>query len=539
MLVEGKKTGINAGKLFKEVYSTLLLIFCTIITVAIIFDKNTTLAQDLHEWVAFAILWIAIIWLAYVEGGQASLVGLPPVEMHLYKKSHPTSHRIMSVVNQGDNLDRYLMGRQFMVLALVFVENLCGHPVDEESKVLGMPQFVSDVLLGTGLAIFFMTAMIGKISAQVNASRCMLDYVDNLFAYFTFWFSMAIEFSGLLHCCYVVQMVFAKLAGQPIESKEEKRTLAQSIFFWARVLVSSAILAFSLTVTLSALFNGQTTMWESVPSSVAVILFFAFMAIVGMLEGMQIAFFAVAKMTEEERARSKWAKKTCDVLFEGDGRNLPGFMVGRQMCVTMCFFIVARVTTIKLNDGDENIFGVSDGLQTFFETGLLGALITTIIASITWQLVASAFPMAFLSTPLTYFLLRLCLLIEWTGLCQGSWVVARVLKRICGYKRDELYIGTAEERAANRKDDPMSENESVDYNVRPGHLYPGVPTLPHDFGPRMHTVEEIQELEKELKEHLNEVKERLASLEVEKSKLLKNDEVEVTVEEVVNNSGEP
>ena len=85
-----------------------------------------------------------------------------------------------------------------------------------------------------------------------------------------------------------------------------------------------------------------------------------------MLKGMQIAFFAVAKMTEEDRARAPWAKKTCDLLFEGDGRNLPGFMVGRQMCVTMCFFIVARVTTIKLKDGDDNIFNVPDGMQAFF-----------------------------------------------------------------------------------------------------------------------------------------------------------------------------
>lgn len=68
------------------------------------------------------------------------------------------------------------------------------------------------------------------------------------------------------------------------------------------------------------------------------------MAIVGMLEGMQIAFFAVARMTDEERSQSYWAKRTCDVLFEGDGRNLPGFMVGRQMCVTLCFFIIARGT---------------------------------------------------------------------------------------------------------------------------------------------------------------------------------------------------
>jgi len=506
--------------IFKEIYSSLLLIFCTIIVMAFIFNTNTTLADQTHPWVAFFILWFTLAWLSHVEGGQASLVGLPPVDMTLYKDSHPTTHRIMRVVNKGENLDRYLMGRQFMVLALVFVESLCASPVDGGTKVLGMPLVVNDILIDTGLAIFFMTAMIGKISAQVNASRCMLDYCDNFFDYFTFQVARLIELSGLLHCCYVVQILFAKLSGKPLESKDEPRGPLENLIFWIRVLYSTTILGFALAVTFSALFNKQTTMWESVPPSAAVALFIMFMAVVGMLEGMQIAFFAVAKMTEEERARSPWAKRTCDLLFAGDGRNLPGFMVGRQMCVTLCFFIIARVTTIKLNDGDENIFGVSNGVQTFMETGVLGALITTIIASITWQLVASAFPMAFLSTPLTYVLLRFCLALEWTGICQGSWVVARVLKFIFGYKYDEVYIGTAEERAAKAIEDPESvKADDDDYNVKPGHLYPYVPQLPKDFGLRMHTMDEIEQLEKELKEHKNDVENRIQTLEREKKSL--------------------
>merc|ERR1711992_275925 len=110
--------------------------------------------------------------------------------------------------------------------------------------------------------------------------------------------------------------------------------------------------------------------------------------------------------------------------------------------------------TVKLQPGDENIFGVSDGAQAFFGTGLLGALITTIVASIVWQLVATAFPMAFLSTPLTYILPRFSLGLEWTGLCQGSWVVARVQRKFFShFKRDEVYIGTAEERAAKAHQD--------------------------------------------------------------------------------------
>jgi len=518
---------VDACKLFKDVYSTALLVFCTVIIMAAIFDENTKLGKDVHPWFSFFVLWAGLGWLSMVEGGQASLVGLPPIDMNLYKESHSVSHKIMSVINKGDNLDRYLMGRQFLVLALVFLENLAGHPSDSKRAILGMPLWINSALLDTGLALFFMTAMIGKISAQVNASRCMLDYINTPFAFFTMYVSMAIEVSGLLHCCYLAQIIFAYAAGQPLESKEEPRTSVQNIFFWTRVLLSLAVLAFAFAVTISALFANQTTMWDGVPPTVTVVLFFLFMAVVGMLEGMQIAFFAVAKMSEENRGKSSWAKRTSDVLFADGGRNLPGFMVGRQMCVTLCFFIIARVTTIKLNDGDDNIFNLSDGAQAFFETGLLGALITTVVASIMWQLVASAFPMAFLSTPITYILLRWCLFLEWTGLCQGSWVFAMILRKMSRYKRDEVYIGTAAERKAKHLKDPTMSKDDAEYNVVPGHMYPGVPVLPPNFAPRMKTIEEINELENELKSHKQDVDNRLLDLQVQKEKIMSADEQNV------------
>jgi hypothetical protein len=146
-----------AGKMFRNVYSTLLLIFCTVIVMAVIFDENTKVSTKVHPGVAFVIIWLTTIWLCMVEGGQASLVGLPPVDMGLYKETHKTTHKIMNIVNQGDNLDRYLMGRQFMVLALVFIENLCGDPIDKEAQVLGMPIIINKIFLNTGLALFFMT----------------------------------------------------------------------------------------------------------------------------------------------------------------------------------------------------------------------------------------------------------------------------------------------------------------------------------------------------------------------------------------------
>ena len=85
--------------------------------------------------------------------------------------------------------------------------------------------------------------------------------------------------------------------------------------------MSTGLLIFAFAVTLAGLFDGKTTMWDGVPSGLAVVIFFALMAVVGMLEGMQIAFFAVAKLRESERGDKPFAKRTCELLFRNGGRN--------------------------------------------------------------------------------------------------------------------------------------------------------------------------------------------------------------------------
>ena len=360
--------------------------------------------------------------------------------------------------------------------------NLCGAPLDGADPFGMLPPIVDDVFLKSGVAMILMTSMAGQLNSQVNASHCMLDYVNNWVAVFTLYASLAIEASGLLHCCYLVQDLFSMISGKPIESKEPERTVPQRIFYWSRVAMSLAILGYAFAVTLVALFDGKTTMWDGVPNGVSVLLFFVFMSIVGMLEGMQIAFFAVTKLPKAEQAEHPMAVKTCELLFRDDGINLPRFMVGRQVCVTMCFFIIARVTTLDIEVGvDDNIFRVSNPVQRFFNTGLLGAIITTVVGSITWQLVASAFPVAFLSNPLVYVLLRICLLLEASGICSGAWVLAMIHKRISGFQVDEVYIGTPEERAAKKKADDATASPALHMGTNILTLPPGSHNLPEEW----------------------------------------------------------
>merc|ERR1712194_724801 len=116
--------------------------------------------------------------------------------------------------------------------------------------------------------------------------------------------------------------------------------------------------------------------------------------------------------------------------------------IGRQLTVVFSFFLVGAITGLNITPGKgENIFGIKDSAQEFLNYGFHGAVITTILASITWQLAASAFPIAFLNI-----LLMIALFLEFTGLCSGAWVCARLLKAAFRYQYDEVYVGTPEER---------------------------------------------------------------------------------------------
>ena len=114
-------------------------------------------------------------------------------------------------------------------------------------------------------------------------------------------------------------------------------------------------------------------------------------------------------------------------------------------------FILARIMTcdVHMELGEPTIFGVSDNLQRFFNTGMPGAVITALVGSLSWRIIASSFPVAFLDLRLNYWIIKLCLIVELSGICQSTWVLAMVQKKMMGYELDEVYIGTPDDREAD------------------------------------------------------------------------------------------
>ena len=261
------------------VFSLFLLIFSVVIVMALIATGNTKIANDVHPVAAGCILWACIIWMSMIEGGQCSLVGLPPVDRELYKESHPITYKICGWAHKGDNLNRYLMGRQFMVIFINFTISLAGAPL-AGAQVLGLPQWIIAIFLESGIAMVLTNVIIGQLTSQVNASHCMLDYINNHFMTFTYWVAALIEITGVMHTSYLIRMCCYWIAGKPVESNEPPRDGVQQLWFWGRVVWSLGVLGFAIAVTLTALFDGQTALWEGVPEIVGLILGIALMCVV-------------------------------------------------------------------------------------------------------------------------------------------------------------------------------------------------------------------------------------------------------------------
>ena len=102
--------------------------------------------------------------------------------------------------------------------------------------------------------------------------------------------------------------------------------------------------------------------------------------------------------------------------------------------------------------------------------------------------------------------MRVALFLEWTGVLHGAFVLAFIHKKIAKFQRDEVYIGTAEERAAAQHADDSSFVEP-----KPGHILACTTTGENPIE-APETIEEIEAAEAELKRQLAELASKKARL---------------------------
>ena len=452
------RTSISWAKLAQYVVSLTLLAVSVTLCTAGMLAKQTPVAAIAHPAVALALMWALILWLGILEGGQGCLVGLQPVDSTQFQKSHPHTYACTQLAHTGDNLNRFIVGRQFLVVLVVFMLNLAC-TVTEDFDVPGVPHALMSSMVASGLAVTLITVMLGQLAAEVNATNCMLDFINSPIVLVTTKICLVVEASGLLHSVYLVQCFFST---ESTSKESTNKTPRQQVWYWTRVVASTILLTGALAVTCAALWHDETTMYPGLTTTSSFALFFGLVCFLGILEAIQIAVFAVVKLPTHIVAESPVADANCQLVFRG--RNFKAVLIGRQICVTASMFLLARITTTDVDPTVDTsvtmstVLGVPAALQDVFNTGLPGALITTIVASLWWRIFAASFPIAFMGNPVVYWIIRLCLCLEASGIFSATWLLADGIKWITGIQPDDVYL--TGNKIADSDDSDLEQDKS-------------------------------------------------------------------------------
>ena len=116
-----KTTCRKALDAVRYVSSTIITLGC-IATICYAIGNNHA-ALPGHPAVHFALFVFVLILLAYLEGLQVAILALERVDGAAFKASHPRAfvvHRL-STARAGLNVQRFLVGRQFFVVFVVFL----------------------------------------------------------------------------------------------------------------------------------------------------------------------------------------------------------------------------------------------------------------------------------------------------------------------------------------------------------------------------------------------------------------------------------
>merc|ERR1712123_187505 len=102
------------------VFSLCLLIFSGVVTCYAILEQKTSMWKVVPGWASLIIFILVLFLLGVMEGLQIALVELKRQHPESYMVSYPKAYKLGQYAMKGDNVERFLMGRQVFVVCLVF-----------------------------------------------------------------------------------------------------------------------------------------------------------------------------------------------------------------------------------------------------------------------------------------------------------------------------------------------------------------------------------------------------------------------------------
>ena len=163
---------------------------------------------------ASLLIFIFVLWcLGVMEGLQIALVELKKLNPEYYQTSHPTAFKLGQLACSGDNIERFLMGRQvFVVCSVFFAAKLTTiHGREEDGFLFYVPPWVQATFLETGLLACVVVVIVAQLMPQIVASLYPVQFLELVVMRPAYYACIGLELCGFTHFCWVLAAGMAKV----------------------------------------------------------------------------------------------------------------------------------------------------------------------------------------------------------------------------------------------------------------------------------------------------------------------------------------
>jgi hypothetical protein len=372
----------------------------------------------------FLIFCFCLTLVAYLEGLQVAILNCEHVDPERKKESHPRAYQLMTSVRQGNNVERFLVGRQFFtIFVMTLIAQVTSFP---DISHLNIPDAVWFIFISTGLPGAMVVTTIGSLQPQLLAAKDPWNFLNLRGSYSTLMLCYALEWTGI--CTHFAWMLIGILRKTVFRSelepkaKEQEMTTQDKAFDYLKYVVSFCVLTMYFSYLMFGMWSGESLLGQSgLPGFAVFACFSACILFLAMLEGVQVAILVRENKDPDENNFEETHPRAHALMKRATHeKNVRRFLIGRQFFVIFVVFLINQCTIFP----DIQKFGVNNILWFFvIQLGLPTALNVLCFGQLPAQLLANHDPMLFMNRPGPRFTLEVCLFTEITGIAHFSWVV--------------------------------------------------------------------------------------------------------------------
>jgi len=186
------------------IFSLALLVFSGVVTCYSIIEQKTGMWKEVPGWASLLIFIFCLWLLGVMEGLQIALVELKRQNPDTYKDQYPTAYKLGQMASQGDNIEKFLMGRQVFVVCLVFFSAKLTTIHSKGEFLFDVPDWVQITFLETGLLACVVVVIVAQLMPQIVASLYPVQFLELVVMKPAYYACIILEFIGITHFCWVL-----------------------------------------------------------------------------------------------------------------------------------------------------------------------------------------------------------------------------------------------------------------------------------------------------------------------------------------------